>query len=58
MNCVLRSPFPPLASAGFRVDPVEKLTKVHQELSALHEVHASDPILGVDFEEESTVSVG
>lgn len=42
--------------AGFRLDPPEQLERVHQELSSLHQVHAADPILGVDFEEEETVS--
>jgi len=43
-------------SAGFRLDPAEQLERVHQELSSLHQVHAADPILGVDFEEEESVS--
>ncbi len=44
------------ARAGFRLDPAEQLERVHQELSSLHQVHAADPILGVDFEEEESVS--
>ncbi|CAN0222561.1 unnamed protein product [Scytosiphon promiscuus] len=39
---------------GFRLDPAEKLERVHKELSSLHQVHAADPILGVDFEEEES----
>lgn len=41
---------------GFRLDPPEQLTRVHQELSSLHKVHAADPIFGVDYEEEKNVS--
>lgn len=41
---------------GFRLDPADKLERVHQELSSLHQVHAADPILGVNFEEEESVS--
>ena len=43
-------------STGFRLDPAEQLERIHQELSSLHQVHAADPILGVDFEEEESVS--
>ncbi|CAM9551618.1 unnamed protein product [Ectocarpus sp. 4 AP-2014] len=39
---------------GFRLDPADQLERVHQELSSLHQVHAADPILGVDFEEEDS----
>ncbi|CAN0410169.1 unnamed protein product [Ascophyllum nodosum] len=39
---------------GFRLDPKEQLERVRQELSSLHEVHAANPILGVDYQEEHT----
>lgn len=41
---------------GFRLDPADQLERVRQELSSLHQVHAANPILGVDYQEEANVS--
>ena len=41
---------------GFRLDPADQLERVRQELSSLHQVHAANPILGVDYQEEASVS--
>ena len=34
---------------GFRIDPAEKLHKVHKELSSLHKLHSSNPNFGVQY---------
>ncbi|CAN0585729.1 unnamed protein product, partial [Laminaria digitata] len=40
---------------GFRLDPADQLERVRRELSSLHQVHAANPILGVDYQEEASV---
>eukprot|EP00904_Undaria_pinnatifida_P010836 jgi/Undpi1/6883/HiC_scaffold_21.g09359.m1 len=42
---------------GFRLDPPDQLERVRQELSSLHQVHAANPILGVDYQKESSAPV-
>jgi Bardet-Biedl syndrome 5 protein len=37
---------------GFRMDPLEKLKKVFQEVSSLHKLFSSNPIFGVEFTTE------
>lgn len=37
---------------GFRVDPVERLKELFQEVSNLHKIFSQNPIFGVDFEVE------
>eukprot|EP00617_Octactis_speculum_P018719 CAMPEP_0185754070 /NCGR_PEP_ID=MMETSP1174-20130828/12728_1 /TAXON_ID=35687 /ORGANISM="Dictyocha speculum, Strain CCMP1381" /LENGTH=259 /DNA_ID=CAMNT_0028432137 /DNA_START=46 /DNA_END=825 /DNA_ORIENTATION=+ len=37
---------------GFRIDPAEKLEQVFNEVQAVHQFHLSEPIFGVEFEEE------
>uniref|UniRef100_A0A8C4WW30 Bardet-Biedl syndrome 5 protein homolog n=2 Tax=Eptatretus burgeri TaxID=7764 RepID=A0A8C4WW30_EPTBU len=37
---------------GFRIDPVEKLQEAVKEIRSLHRVHSTNPIFGVQFENE------
>ncbi|KPM11830.1 hypothetical protein NH340_JMT09315 [Sarcoptes scabiei] len=39
---------------GFRIDPVEKLNNVYEELNNLHSVHVSSPQFGIDHLETAT----
>ena len=40
---------------GFRLDPAEKLHRTHKELIALHKLHSSIPIFGVQFQHKVLV---
>lgn len=40
---------------GFRVDPVEKLKDIVQEIHSLYQVYQTSPIFGVDFTVEEEV---
>ena len=44
---------------GFRVDPVEKLKDIVQEIHSLYQVYQASPVFGVDFTlEEEEVREG
>lgn len=34
---------------GFRIDPKERMTQLHKEISSLWQVYTANPIFGVDF---------
>ena len=34
---------------GFRIDPADKLQKIHKELTSLHKLYSSTPIFGVQY---------
>ena len=38
---------------GFRVDPTEKLDEVAKEISSLHKVYSTKPIVGVEYQKTS-----
>lgn len=40
---------------GFRVDPVEKLKDIVQEIHSLYQVYHTSPIFGVDYKIEEEV---
>jgi hypothetical protein len=44
-------------TAGFRIDPAEKLETVHRELLSLHQVYSVNPVFGVDFTVEEKASL-
>lgn len=41
---------------GFRCDPESKMKQLVQELLSLHQLYGNDPVLGVEFREESVVT--
>ncbi len=42
---------------GFRVDPVEKLKDVVQEIHSLYQVYNACPVFGVEYAVEDEVSL-
>ena len=40
---------------GFRVDPVDKLKDIVQEIHSLYQVYQASPVFGVDFTLEEEV---
>ena len=42
---------------GFRIDPVEKLKEVAQEIQNLQRVYSACPIFGVEYETEEKVII-
>lgn len=40
---------------GFRIDPLEKLTQVFEEIQNLHKLFSAKPIFGVDYVSEDKV---
>lgn len=40
---------------GFKVEPMERLRDVVQQIQTVHQVYSASPIFGVDFEFEDQV---
>lgn len=43
---------------GFRIDPVDRLTVMHQELQSLFAVYKENPVYGVELEKRSAETAG